>query len=144
MNITVNEAQKRLAVVWTTGTAISFLLLFWVCYPARIFRQDEIPETWQWLLPLTIPFLTLIVTSVAAEAHRQNPSTAKTSDLAFALALWISVIYFVAVFCSLLAVLLTPTDKSLVMLKTSNFWLTPIQTLLSIAMGVFFTQRRRR
>jgi hypothetical protein len=97
---------------------------------------------WRWLLPLVVPFLTLIVTSVAAEAHRHNPSTAQTNDLAFGLALWMSVV-LVAIVGSLLAVLWAAEPKPLDILKTSNLWLTPIQGLIGIAMGVFFTQRRR-
>jgi hypothetical protein len=143
MSITINEAQKRLAGLWIAGAAVSFLLLIWESSPAKIFSLKEVSYAWHWLLPLVLPFLTLIVTSVAAEAHLQNPSTAETSDLAFGIALWLSAVYLIALIGSLLAALWAAAPKPLEILKMSDLWLTPIQGLLGVALGVFFTQQRR-
>jgi hypothetical protein len=142
MSITINEAQKRLARLWGIGAAAAFLLLLWVSFGAHVFKAESVSDAWNWLLPLVMPFLTLIVTSVVSEAQQQNPSTAPTSGLALALAWWISLGYILLTIGSLLAVLWLPAEP-VALLKMSNLWLTPIQTLLSAAMGVFFTQRRQ-
>jgi hypothetical protein len=143
MSITINEAQKRLACLWGIGAAAAFVLLLWVSFGAHVFKSESVSDAWNWLLPLVMPFLTLIVTSVVSEVQQQNPSTAPTSGLALGLAWWISLGYILLTIGSLLAVLWLPAEP-VALLKTSNLWLTPIQTLLSAAMGVFFTQRRQR
>jgi hypothetical protein len=144
MSITINQAQKRLAVLWGIGAAIAFLLLIWESVPAQVLNTQNASDAWHWLLPLIIPFLTLIASSVVAEAQRQNPSTAQTSDLAFGLAWWMSMFYLAALICSLLLLLWSAADNPIDTLKMANNWLTPIQLLLGTALGVFFTQRRRR
>jgi hypothetical protein len=140
MEITVNQAQRRLALLWGIGAAIEFVILIWESTLGRVFGPDSVSEVWQWFLPLITPFLTLIVTSVVAEAFRSNQSQAKTSELAFGLAHWLSMAYLIAVAAALLAA--AWLAEPLQVLKTSSLWLAPIQAMVSVALGVFFTQRR--
>jgi hypothetical protein len=144
MTITVNEAQKRLAILWGIGALVSFCLMIWLTFPARIFDSEHRDDAWNWFLTLVLPFLTLIVSSVVAEANRQNPSTAPTNDLAFGIAWWLSIIFLILVLVMELMVLWSATQTPLDILKSSNLFLTPIQGLLGIALGFFFTQRRGR
>jgi hypothetical protein len=142
--MTINQAQKRLAILWGIGALVSFCLMIWVSFPAKIFKAEEVRDAWNWFLPLVLPFLTLIVSSVVAEANRQNPSTASTNDLAFGIAWWLSLVYLILIVAMELAVLWSATETPLDIFKGSNLFLTPIQGLLGIALGFFFTQRRGR
>jgi len=144
MTITVNEAQKRLAILWGIGALFSLCLMIWVTFPAKIFKAEDMRDAWNWLLTLVLPFLTLIVSSVVAEANQHNPSTAPSNDLAFGIAWWFSLVYLILIVLMGFTVLWSATDKPLDILKGSNLFLTPIQGLLGIALGVFFTQRRGR
>jgi hypothetical protein len=144
MTITVNQAQKRLAILWGIGALVSFFLMIWVTFPAKIFKADDVKDTWNWLLPLVLPFLTLIVSSVVAEANQHNPSTAPTNELAFGIAWWLSLVYLILIVVMELTVLWSATQTPLDIFKGSNLFLTPIQGLLGIALGFFFTQRRGR
>jgi hypothetical protein len=116
--------------------------MIWLTFPANMFRQEHVKDAWSWLLPLVLPFLTLIVSSVVAEANQQNPSTAPTSDLAFGIAWWLSLVYLILLLVMELTVLWSATQTPLDIFKGSNLFLTPIQGLLGIALGFFFTQRR--
>ena len=49
-------------------------LMIWLTFPAKIFKPEGVKDAWNWLLVLVLPFLTLIVSSVVAEANQQNPS----------------------------------------------------------------------
>ena len=71
--------------------------MIWLTFPARIFDSEHMVDAWNWLLTLVLPFLTLIVSSVVAEANQHNPSTAPTNDLAFGIAWWLSLVYLVLV-----------------------------------------------
>jgi hypothetical protein len=142
MTMTVNQAQKRLAILWGIGALVSFCLMIWVTLPAKIFKAEEVKDAWNWLLPLILPFLTLIVSSVIAEANQKNPSTAPTNDLAFGIAWWLSLVYQILIVVMGLTVLWSATPTPLDIFKGSNLFLTPIQGLLGIALGFFFTQRR--
>jgi hypothetical protein len=142
MTITVNQAQKRLALLWGMGALVSFFLMIWVTFPAKIFKAEDVKDAWNWLLPLVLPFLALIVSSVVAEANQHNPSTAPTNDLAFGIAWWLSLVYLILLGGMELTVLWSATQTPLDIFKGSNLFLTPIQGLLGIALGFFFTQRR--
>src|SRR5260370_14797423 len=143
MDITVNKAQLRLATLWGIGAAIVSGILIWESPLARVFGSMAVHDAWQWFLALITPFLALILTTVVAEASRANPSQAKSSNLAFSSALWLSVFYLVAIACALLAAAWI-SDPPVGALKTSSLWLTPLQAMVSIALGVFFTQSRRQ
>lgn len=142
--MTINQAQKRLAILWGIGALFSFCLMIWLTVPANIFKSEQVRDAWNWFLLLVLPFLTLIVSSVVAEANQQNPSAAPTNDLAFGIAWWLSVVYLILIVVMELTVLWSATSTPLDILKGSNLFLTPIQGLLGIALGFFFTQRRGR
>jgi hypothetical protein len=140
MDITVNEAQRRLARLWGIGAGAEFAILVWESTVGRVFGPPSVSDAWQWFLPLITPFLTLIIASVVAEAFRANQSIARSSDLAFTLAKWLSISYLCAIALSLFGA--AWLSEPMGVLKTSSLWLTPIQAMVSIALGVFFTQRR--
>jgi hypothetical protein len=142
VSININQAQKQLAILWGIGALMSFCLMIWVTFPAKIFKPEDVKEAWNWLLSLVLPFLTLIVSSVIAEANQQNPSTAPTNDLAFGIAWWLSLVYLILIVVVGLTVLWSATPTPLDIFKGSNLFLTPIQGLLGIGLGFFFTQRR--
>ena len=125
MTITVNQAQKRLAILWGIGALVSFCLMIWVTFPAKIFKAEDVKEAWNWLLPLVLPFLTLIVSSVIAEANQHNPSTAPTNDLAFGITWWLSLVYLILIVVMGLTVLWSATDKPLDILKDPLLSLDP-------------------
>jgi hypothetical protein len=140
--VTINEAQKRLALLWGIGALVTFCLMIWLTFFVQIFKIEHRGDAWNWLLTLVLPFLTLIVSSVVAEANQHNPSTAPTNDLAFGIAWWLSLVYLILIVVMGLTVLWSATPTPLDIFKGSNLFLTPIQGLLGIALGFFFTQRR--
>jgi len=96
MDITVNEAQRRLALIWGVGAAVEFVLLIWEKHiRSRFSDLQRVSDAWQWFLPLITPFLTFN-THVRFVARSVQSKTNRKPNLAislFRLANWLSIAY---------------------------------------------------
>jgi hypothetical protein len=106
------------------------------------FYEDKVSDAWSWLLPYVLPTFTLILSVVVADATRRT-SNVTVDHFVFRAAFWLSVFYLLCLDVSLLCGNLTPYGP-LQLMKICILWLGPLQTLIGIALCVFFVKRRAR
>ena len=134
--VPVSRGQWILGSVWLLGfLAIAGLLVSQVV-GGRLNTEAKIEEVWNWYLPLILPTMSLIIGVIAVHAAKPEP-TATVTRSAYRLALILSLAYLV-----LLAVApIINGTNNVDMLGMSLLWLTPIQTLVGVALGAFFQSR---
>ena len=99
---------------------------------------DGSKRVWQWLMPMIIPTLTLMVGTVAAEA-RQDGEDASVSKRAFRLSLYLSIAYLLVLAAiSLFSKTIADPNGS----DMSSVILGPLQGLVGLSLGGFFVSRR--
>ncbi len=134
----VSFCQHRLAVVWLIGSGLVFALLIAQTVGGKYGTQAD--KAFGWLLPTVLPTLLLIVGAVASEARRAE-SMATVDRFAFRMSLGLSAFYLVLVLATSLVQpfsSMTPLE----LMTTSHLWLGPVQGVVGIALGVFFTSRQ--
>jgi len=138
--IDLTQAQRRLALAWLLGSGLAFGLVIL----QSLSRQPPFPpdKQWQWLLPCLLPTLSLILSTVVAEA-RMVRAAASADLFSFQVSLGLSMFYLALVLSTpLLAPLLQLTAAERVELLTkSQLWLGPVQGLVGLALGAFFVSR---
>jgi len=138
--IDLQLAQRRLAIVWISGSGLTFLLT--VLQTMSLNPPFPPEQQWQWLLPAIMPTLSLIVTTVLL-GGRGSPQRATVDRFALHLSVGVSVFYLLLVFVvPLLPPLLRLVSSERVeMLDRSRLFLGPMQGLVGAALGVFFVSK---
>jgi hypothetical protein len=135
------RCQNALAIPWFAGAGAAILVL--VIQSVRGHYGTNLGKAWDWLLPTIVPTLTLIIGAVTAQAltSKDNEPDATVNVLAFKLCYGLSWFYIALI---LLTLLLQPFSglTPLELMAISHFWLTPIQGLVGLALGVFFISRK--
>jgi len=136
--ISVTQAQWRLAFIWMIGAGISFALLM-----AQTVGQkyaDQYQKAWAWFLPTVIPILTLIIGSLVYQA-RTNEDGATVDKRMYLVSTALSAFYLILVLGVLVSTAF-PGVPPLEKMSQSQLWLTPVQALISSALGAFFVSKR--
>jgi hypothetical protein len=139
MKMSIVEGQRRLALLWGSGSFLALLVLVVETY-GKVWGSFA-PEAFGWFLLMVVPTLTLIVGSVVAEQAKATPSTWEVTPLAFLLTFWVSVTYLA--FVTIAVVAAAWDDRPISVLKTSSLWLLPLQALIG-GFIVFSGRLRRR
>jgi hypothetical protein len=139
MRISLDVSQKLLATLWLFGAGIPFLIIFLQTILGRY--GDDVSEAWGWLLPNTVPTISLIIGVLVTDAFNGDKKPQTVDKFIFRLALVVSIVYLVALTLTLLAQPFSPF-KALELMKLSNLWLAPLQGVVSAALGAFFVQRK--
>jgi hypothetical protein len=139
MKMSIVEGQRRLALLWGSGSLLALVVLVVETY-GKVWGSFA-PEAFGWCLLMVLPTLTLIVGSVVAEQTKATPSTSEVTPLAFWLAFWVSVTYLA--FVTIAVVAAAWGDKPISVLKTSSLWFFPLQALIG-GFIVFSGRLRRR
>ena len=134
----VSLGQRRLAVIWYSGAGLIFLLLLVQSLMGKY--GDQVQAAWSWFLPTIVPTLSLITGAIAYNA-RKSDSPGTVDAFSFKVSSGLSGFYLVLVLATLLVQPLTSTSP-ISLMKLSNLWLAPIQVLLGIALGAFFSSRQ--
>lgn len=138
MKLPLKQSQQRLAVLWLTGSAALFALVFLQTTLGHF--GDNASAAWSWLLPSILPTASLIITALLKTSGAET----KTVDrFLFWLAFLLSLFYLATVVMVLLLQPLTataPTDA----LTHSNMYLGPFQGLVASSFGAFFGQTGTR
>jgi hypothetical protein len=139
----LSTAQIRLAVLWLLSAALIFVLFLWETVTGKVGTDWQ--KAWAWFLPTVVPTLSLIVGGVVF-ASRDPATASNTVDRSlFWLAYLLSAFYLIVVIGTLLLMHIalggTKTDP-LVYLSSSSVWLIPIQGVVGLALGAFFTSRQ--
>jgi len=136
--MSVSEAQQTIAKVWFFGSGVAIIAL--ITQSLFGYWGDKVSDAWSWFLPTILPTLTLIVSSVVADARKQRRSEMQIEQFPYMIALWLSVFYFICVFISVLAGNFTKYAP-LELMKISGLWLGPLQGLLSALIALFFVKQ---
>jgi cytochrome bd-type quinol oxidase subunit 2 len=135
--INLSIAQNRLATVWLTGSAAIFALVLIQTVAGKYGGQTQ--RAWAWFLPTVVPTLSVILSAIAYTATKSSAEQS-VEDRAYRLTLWLSVFYLVVVLSTLLLQPLSDL-RPLEFMATSNLWLGPLQGLVGIGLGTFFTSK---
>jgi hypothetical protein len=134
----VVECQRRLAILWLAGTGAAFLVVLAQTIGGKY--GEESGKAWAWFVPTVLPTASLIVGVIIAQG-RQPESGDTVSRLSYSLSWWLSLLYLILVLLTPIAEPLAGYQNPLDFLTTSTAWLTPVQSLVSIALGGFFVAR---
>ena len=134
----VVSCQWRLAWAWFIGAGLTFLLLLTQTTSGKY--GEQYTKVWSWFLPTVVPTLTLVIGALVYDAKDQ-PSTATIDKRMFTLSLILSIAYLFLVLGTLLS---TPFSRATPVewIGQSHLWLSPVQGLVSSALGAFFVSRR--
>jgi hypothetical protein len=136
----LEEARLRLARIWFIGAGTIFLLLIAQSIVGKY--QGRAQEVWGWGLPAIVPALSLILSTLGAEALQQRQDQQVKSSFA-RIAAGLSMSYLGLILMTILVEPLTTFD-SLELLKLSNLWLGPLQGIVISSIGVLFFSRRAK
>lgn len=142
--MTVKTCRYWLAGIWLIGAGL--LLLLTIARAAHGGAPDTMPAIWAWLLPNLIPFITLVVTTVLVihtNAATLRENSALVDRFVFVTAVGISVFYLAAVSMVLFSIDGDKVEKLADTFKGTSVWMTPLQVIVSAALGVFFVKPKR-
>jgi hypothetical protein len=139
MRVSLEVSQKWLATVWLVGAGILFLIVLLQSIFGRY--GNDTSEVWGWLLPNTVPTISLIIGVLVADAFNEDEKPKSVDRFIFRLALFLSIIYLVTLTLTLLTQPFSPF-KAQELMKQSKLWLAPLQGLVSASLGAFFVQRK--
>jgi hypothetical protein len=133
---TVELARSRniLAMVWCAG---AFLLIAVLAIQTLADKYDDAKTAWSWLLPTVMPTLGVVISGSAAEALLPERSSQQVSRFFFSLALAVSAFYLLMVIAVLASA--SAADKAASALRDSDIFLGPLQGVVGVSLGVFFT-----
>jgi hypothetical protein len=137
--ISMDVSQKRLATLWFIGAGFLFFLL--LLQTLRGVYGDKAGEAWSWLLPTFMPTLLLIVGAIVNKARLQNAQDVTVDRFMYVISFYLSIAYFIAVILTFFLSQFS-AQSPLTQLKLSNLYLTPIQGLVSLALGAFFVSQK--
>jgi hypothetical protein len=129
--------KKKLAVLWSVAAVILILLL--IIQTIMGHYEDKGTDAIAWLLPNILPTLSLIIGVLVADARGKDLNAQKVDRFFFHLAFSFSCVYLLLVLFSILAQPFA-AQGPLELLKLSNWWLGPIQGLVTSLLGVFFVK----
>jgi hypothetical protein len=136
--ISLTAAQTRLAILWLAGAAVIFILMLAQTVGGKYGGQTQ--RAWGWFMPTVVPTLSVILSAIAYSAT--NPTGDQTVEArAFAMTFWVSGFYLLVVLATLLLQPLSDYSP-LEFLNSANLWLGPLQGLVGIALGTFFTSKK--
>jgi uncharacterized membrane protein SirB2 len=138
MRISLKNSQRYLATVWIVGASVPFTIVLIQTMNSKY--GDKSGEVWGWLSSNILSTLLLILTVVVADALKQDREVQTVDKFIFRITTFLSIVYLAALSLPLLARPFLQIE-SLELIKQSSLWLTPLQGLLSITLGVFFVQK---
>jgi hypothetical protein len=149
--LSMSYCKKRLAILWF----ISFVIIFLIILAQTVFGkyEDKFEEAWNWLTQNTLPTLSLIVSTFVVDIFENTQNDKKVDAFYYKFCLFGCSVYL---FVLLLTILSQPiahmyikinhnenfeSMTSIDFLKKSNLWLSPLQALISVLLGVFFIKK---
>ncbi|MDD5393743.1 MAG: hypothetical protein PHE17_12055 [Thiothrix sp.] len=126
------RCKKNLVILWLSWAAGIFLLLF-----VQSFGDGEgTRATWEWCVPLLAPNALLMVGVMVADAQKEQQVGQKVDSFIYWLTFWLSTFYLVLVVVSIVYYELVEGAN----LKDSTLWLSSVQGLVNLVLGVFFVK----
>jgi hypothetical protein len=140
MRIPVAATQKRLTMIWLSGSAFLLTLLLLQTILGKY--GSEAKQAWILILPTFTPIFFLIIGALIAEASSPADADAiiTVDRFFFILSEFLSISYLSTVS---LIILLSPFSRlsQLELLQVSHLWLIPFQGIVMTALGAFFVSK---
>ena len=138
MKLSMAKCQKKLVLLWFIGAAILFIILIAQSYGK--FYGAKVDEAWSWFLPAIMPTLSLTLGVIIYDYMGQTTMSKSVDSLLFRLTFTLSFFYIIAI---ALTLVISPFLNYTVfeLMKTSNYWLAPLQGLVSVSIGIFFIKK---
>jgi hypothetical protein len=138
--VTMSYCKKRLAILWFA----SFIVLFLIILSQTILGKydDKFEDAWNWLTQNTLPTLSLIVSTFVVDVFENQKNEKKVDAFYYKFCFWGCLLYLsvmlLTIFGQNFAYINIKQMTSLDFLKKSNLWLSPLQALISVLLGIFF------
>ena len=133
-------SQMQLMLVWVIGAAI-LLIVAWLQIQFGHYGANG-RDVITWLLPSLIPTVSLVTGVWANNVIRKSKSTRQVERKTYLIVLLVSLFYLVfiaLVFAIQPMVARPPLD----VIKDSGLILSPLQGVVSVFLGIFFTQEKK-
>lgn len=136
--VPVVRCQQRLLILWSALTVLAVVVLLVQSTPNGVYYRQA-AELWDWLLPIVVPTLSLMVGTIIAQAMAED-STATASQFAYRLALIASSLYLLLVIGLLLLFAEAPDVVS--ELKKLSKLIAALQAIVGLSLGAFFVSKK--
>lgn len=151
MDLRLLDCQRKLALLWSIGAIVPFVILVGQTTIGNAFSSPEGDfsiNAWEWFLPTLMPTLGLVFGVMANNeiqpTAKQEAQHRRVSSFFFRLALAVSAFYVLLV-CAMLifTYAVGSIDGRLKLLTKSHLFLAPLQALANIVLGVFFISSKK-
>jgi ABC-type nickel/cobalt efflux system permease component RcnA len=137
--IPLDTARNNLTVVWFVGAALSFILL---AAQSILGKFETLQEVWGWYTPTVFPTSALILGVIGATALQPGYDKRVVKTFFFKLSRALSAFYLLILLLTMLLAPFSPL-QGMALFTKSNYWLSPIQSLVVAAITVLFTSHER-
>ena len=102
---------------------------------------DQVKEVWSWYIPTIVPTLSLMIGVLGASALGTEEESRIVRRGFFNITYWISAGYLLILTVTVILEPLTPM-KTIELYLTSNYWLSPFQSLSGTTIALLFTSQK--
>lgn len=148
--IPLDHARRRLTQIWFIGSALFLLLIIGQAIGTIYHKQTQ--DLFSWALPTILPTLSLMLSVLAANAivpPAAGDDETQVRRTFYDLSVGISVFYLFVLLGGTIAAPIAASSigdesyKAINVLQLSNFWLSPLQSLVVVITGtMFFTKEK--
>lgn len=136
----LDNARNSLTVVWFVGAALSFILLAAQSIMGKF--QNSLQDVWGWYTPTVFPTSALILGVIGATALQAGYDKRVVKTFFFKLSRALCAFYLLILLLTMLLAPFSPM-QGMELFTMSNYWLSPIQSLVVAAITVLFTSHER-
>ena len=136
----LDNARNSLTVVWFVGAALSFILLAAQSILGKF--ENSLQDVWGWYTPTVFPTSALILGVIGATALQPGYDKRVVKTFFFKLSRALSAFYLLILLLTMLLAPFSPM-QGMALFTVSNYWLSPIQSLVVAAITVLFTSHER-
>jgi hypothetical protein len=138
--IPLDQARMSLTIVWFVGAGLSFALLAAQSILGKY--ENSLQEAWGWFTPTVFPTSALMLGVIGATALQPGYDKRVVRMSFFKLARALSIFYLAVLLLTLLLQPFSPME-GMQLFTMSNYWLSPIQSLVVAAITVLFTSHQK-
>jgi hypothetical protein len=140
--ISMERLRGRLAAIWLSGAGL--ILTVMIAGSLNGLFDKSTQAVWEWLLPMIMPIVGSIVSTLAATALVENASKGEVRRSFALVAEALSIFYLLIILGSIVfkQSISSNTPEWVEKLHTSNLWLSPLQGIVASALGVVFLSKK--
>jgi hypothetical protein len=132
----LDNARNSLTVVWFLGAALSFILLAAQSIMGKF--ENSLQDVWGWYTPTVFPTSALMLGVIGTTALQSGYDKRVVKTFFFKLSRALCTFYLLILLLTMLLAPFSPME-GMKLFTMSNYWLSPIQSLVVAAITVLFT-----